>query len=195
MNVDDVTSITVLGAGNMGHGIAEVAALAGYDVVLRDIKDEFVRKGYDQIEWSLNKLVERDRLSQDDADAALARVSTAVDLGEAVADADVVIEAVPEKMSIKKEVYTELEEHAPDHTVFATNTSSLSITELSEVTERPERFSSGMALFQPAGPHGPRRGHLRRAHRRRDARTRRGPRRVDGQDARPRPQGQPPASS
>ncbi|WP_148414337.1 3-hydroxyacyl-CoA dehydrogenase/enoyl-CoA hydratase family protein [Haloferax sp. KTX1] len=148
MNVDDVDSITVLGAGNMGHGIAEVAALAGYDVVLRDIEDEFVRKGYDQIEWSLNKLAEKDRLSQDDADAALARVSTAVDLAEAVADADVVIEAVPEKMSIKKEVYTELEEHAPDHTVFATNTSSLSITELSEVTARPERFC-GMHFFNP----------------------------------------------
>ncbi|ELZ99319.1 3-hydroxyacyl-CoA dehydrogenase/enoyl-CoA hydratase family protein [Haloferax sulfurifontis] len=148
MNVDDVDSITVLGAGNMGHGIAEVAALAGYDVVLRDIEDEFVQQGYDKIEWSLNKLAEKDRLSQEDADAALARVSTAVDLAEAVADADVVIEAVPEKMSIKKEVYTELEEHAPDHTVFATNTSSLSITELSEVTERPERFC-GMHFFNP----------------------------------------------
>lgn len=124
MNVDDVDSITVLGAGNMGHGIAEVAALAGYDVVLRDIEDEFVQQGYDKIEWSLNKLAEKDRLSQDDADAALARVSTAVDLGEAVADADVVIEAVPEKMAIKKEVYAELEEYAPDHAVFATNTSS-----------------------------------------------------------------------
>ncbi|GGC43014.1 3-hydroxyacyl-CoA dehydrogenase/enoyl-CoA hydratase family protein [Haloferax sulfurifontis] len=148
MNVDDVDSITVLGAGNMGHGIAEVAALAGYDVVLRDIEDEFVQQGYDKIEWSLNKLAEKDRLSQEDADAALARVSTAVDLADAVADADVVIEAVPEKMSIKKEVYTELEEHAPDHTVFATNTSSLSITELSEVTERPERFC-GMHFFNP----------------------------------------------
>lgn len=148
MNVDDVDSITVLGAGNMGHGIAEVAALAGYDVVLRDIEDEFVQQGYDKIEWSLNKLAEKDRLSQDDADAALARVSTAVDLGEAVADADVVIEAVPEKMAIKKEVYAELEEYAPDHAVFATNTSSLSITELSEVTERPERFC-GMHFFNP----------------------------------------------
>ncbi|EMA04756.1 3-hydroxyacyl-CoA dehydrogenase/enoyl-CoA hydratase family protein [Haloferax denitrificans] len=148
MNVDDVDSITVLGAGNMGHGIAEVAALAGYDVVLRDIEDEFVQQGYDKIEWSLNKLAEKDRLSQEDADAALARVSTAVDLGEAVADADVVIEAVPEKMAIKKEVYTELEEHAPDHAVFATNTSSLSITDLSEVTERPERFC-GMHFFNP----------------------------------------------
>ncbi|KAB1188160.1 MULTISPECIES: 3-hydroxyacyl-CoA dehydrogenase/enoyl-CoA hydratase family protein [Haloferax] len=148
MNVDDINTITVLGAGNMGHGIAEVAALAGYDVVLRDIKDEFVQKGYEQIEWSLNKLAEKDRLSQEDADAAFDRVTPVVDLEEAVADADVVIEAVPEKMSIKKEVYTDLEAFAPDHTVFATNTSSLSITELSEVTERPERFC-GMHFFNP----------------------------------------------
>ncbi|KAB1193954.1 3-hydroxyacyl-CoA dehydrogenase [Haloferax sp. MBLA0076] len=148
MKVDDINTITVLGAGNMGHGIAEVAALAGYTVVLRDIKDEFVQKGYEQIEWSLNKLAEKDRLSQEDADAAFDRVTPVVDLEEAVADADVVIEAVPEKMSIKKDVYTDLEEYAPDHTVFATNTSSLSITELSEVTERPERFC-GMHFFNP----------------------------------------------
>ncbi|UVE50089.1 3-hydroxyacyl-CoA dehydrogenase/enoyl-CoA hydratase family protein [Haloferax larsenii] len=148
MKVDDINSITVLGAGNMGHGIAEVAALAGYDVVLRDIKDEFVQKGYDQIEWSLDKLAENDRISQDDADAALDRVTPVVDLEESVADADVVIEAVPEKMSIKKEVYTELEEYAPEHTIFATNTSSLSITDLSEVTERPEHFC-GMHFFNP----------------------------------------------
>ncbi|WP_396612306.1 3-hydroxyacyl-CoA dehydrogenase NAD-binding domain-containing protein [Haloferax sp. S1W] len=148
MKVDDINSITVLGAGNMGHGIAEVAALAGYDVVLRDIKDEFVQKGYDQIEWSLNKLAENDRISQADADAALDRVTPVVDLEESVADADVVIEAVPEKMSIKKEVYTDLEEYAPERTIFATNTSSLSITELSEVTERPEHFC-GMHFFNP----------------------------------------------
>ena len=148
MKVDDINTITVLGAGNMGHGIAEVAALAGYDVVLRDIKDEFVQKGYEQNEWSQNKLAEKDRLSQDDADAAFDRVTPVVDLEEAVADADVVIEAVPEKMSIKKEVYTDLEKFAPDHTVFATNTSSLSITELSEVTERAERFC-GMHFFNP----------------------------------------------
>ncbi|MFC7201996.1 3-hydroxyacyl-CoA dehydrogenase NAD-binding domain-containing protein [Haloferax namakaokahaiae] len=148
MKVDDINTITVLGAGNMGHGIAEVAALAGYDVVLRDIKDEFVQKGYEQIEWSLNKLAEKDQLTQDEADAAFDRVTPVVDLGEAVAEADVVIEAVPEKMSIKKEVYTELEANAPDHTIFATNTSSLSITELSEVTDRPERFC-GMHFFNP----------------------------------------------
>jgi enoyl-CoA hydratase/3-hydroxyacyl-CoA dehydrogenase len=148
MELDDINTITVLGAGNMGHGIAEVAALAGYQVHLRDINEEFVQNGYDQIEWSLGKLAEKDQISDDEADAALERVTTYVDVTDSVADADVVIEAVPEKMDIKKDVYTELEAAAPDHTVFATNTSSLSITELSEVTERPESFC-GMHFFNP----------------------------------------------
>ena len=148
MNVDDVNAVAVLGAGNMGHGIAEVAALAGYEVALRDIEEELVEEGYEQIEWSLGKLAERGRIGEDEADAALERVTPVVDLAEAVADADVVVEAVPERMEIKKDVYAELEEHAPERTVFATNTSSLSITELSEVTERPERFC-GMHFFNP----------------------------------------------
>ena len=148
MQVDDVQRVTVLGAGNMGHGIAEVAALAGYDVVMRDIKKEFVQNGYEQIEWSLDKLAEKERISAEEADAALRRVDPIVDLETAVSDADVVIEAVPEQMAIKKDVYGDLEEHAPERAVFATNTSSLSITELSEVTNRPERFC-GMHFFNP----------------------------------------------
>jgi len=148
MEVEDINTVAVLGAGNMGHGIAEVAALAGFDVNLRDIEEEFVQDGYDQIEWSLGKLAENDRITDEEADDALDRVTPLVDFEAAVADADFVIEAVPEKMEIKKDVYAELEEYAPDRAVFATNTSSLSITELSEVTERPERFC-GMHFFNP----------------------------------------------
>ncbi len=148
MQLDDVQRVTVLGAGNMGHGIAEVAALAGYDVALRDIEEDLVQDGYDQIEWSLGKLAERDRIGDDEAEAALDRVQTFVDLEASLADADVVIEVVPEKMAIKKDVYDEVVEHAPDEAVFVTNTSSLSITELSEVTDRPERFC-GMHFFNP----------------------------------------------
>ena len=148
MQLDDVQRVAVLGAGNMGHGIAEVAALAGYDVALRDIEAELVRDGYDQIEWSLGQLAEKDRIGEDEADAALDRVETFVDLGDSLADADVVVEVVPEKMAIKKDVYDEVVEHAPDEAVFVTNTSSLSITELSEVTDRPERFC-GMHFFNP----------------------------------------------
>ncbi|MDG5761638.1 3-hydroxyacyl-CoA dehydrogenase NAD-binding domain-containing protein [Natronococcus sp. A-GB1] len=148
MEIDDINTVAVLGAGNMGHGIAEVAAMAGYDVAMRDIKEEFVQDGYDQIEWSLNKLAESDQLSQEEADAALERVTPLVDMEEACGNADIVIEAVPEKMEIKKDVYSELEAAAPDHAIFATNTSSLSITELADVTERPEQFC-GMHFFNP----------------------------------------------
>ena len=148
MQLEDVQRVAVLGAGNMGHGIAEVAALAGYDVSLRDIEEEFVQDGYDQIEWSLGKLAEKDRISEDAAEEALDRVETFVDLEPALADADVVVEVVPEKMAIKKDVYEEVVEFAPEAAVFVTNTSSLSITELSEVTDRPERFC-GMHFFNP----------------------------------------------
>jgi len=148
MTIEDVQRVTVLGAGNMGHGIAEVAALAGYDVSLRDIGDELVQEGYDQIEWSLGKLAEKDRIDDDEADAALDRVDAFVDLEDALDGADVVVEVVPEKMAIKKDVYDEVVEYAPDEAVFVTNTSSLSITELSEVTDRPERFC-GMHFFNP----------------------------------------------
>ena len=148
MEIDDINTIAVLGAGNMGHGITEVAAMAGYDVNMRDINDEFVQDGYDQIEWSLNKLAEKDQLSQDEADAALDRVTPLVDMEEACGNADVVIEAVPEKMEIKQDVYEELESVAPDHAIFATNTSSLSITDLAEFTERPGQFC-GMHFFNP----------------------------------------------
>ncbi|NLV10365.1 3-hydroxyacyl-CoA dehydrogenase NAD-binding domain-containing protein [Halomicrobium sp. HM KBTZ05] len=148
MDFEDIETVAVLGAGNMGHGIAEVAAIAGYDVQMRDIKEEFVQDGYDNIEWSLDKLAEKEQLSQDEADAALERVTPLVDMEAAVGDADVIVEAVPEKMEIKKDVYGDVEAHAPEDAIFATNTSSLSITELSEVTERPEQFC-GMHFFNP----------------------------------------------
>jgi enoyl-CoA hydratase/3-hydroxyacyl-CoA dehydrogenase len=148
MDVDEIDTIAVLGAGNMGHGIAEVAAIAGFSVNMRDIEEELVQDGYDSIEWSLGKLAEHDRLTEAEAEAALDRVEPVVDLSKAVADADVVIEAVPERMDIKREVYGEVEEHAPDRAIFASNTSSLSITELSEATDRPEQFC-GMHFFNP----------------------------------------------
>jgi len=148
MQLEDVQRVAVLGAGNMGHGIAEVAALAGYDVSLRDIEDEFVRDGYDQIEWSLGKLAEKNRISDEEADAALDRIEPLVDLETALDDVDVVVEVVPEKMAIKKDVYEEVVEFAPEKAIFVTNTSSLSITDLSEVTDRPERFC-GMHFFNP----------------------------------------------
>ena len=148
MELEDVNTITVLGAGTMGHGIAEVAALAGYTVKLRDIKEEFVQRGYDDIEWSLSKLAENDRITEEEADDALENVSAHVDMGKALADSDIVIEAVPEEFEIKEDTYEEVVEHAEAHTIFASNTSSISITDLSELTDRPERFC-GMHFFNP----------------------------------------------
>ena len=148
MNVEDIETIAVLGAGNMGHGIAEVAALAGYEVRLRDINEELVENGYDQLEWSVGKLEEKGQLSEEEAEAALDRVTPLVDLEETVSGTDFIIEVVPEKMDIKQDVYGEVEQFAPEDALFATNTSSLSITDLAEVTERPEQFC-GMHFFNP----------------------------------------------
>jgi enoyl-CoA hydratase/3-hydroxyacyl-CoA dehydrogenase len=148
MDLEDVETIAVLGAGNMGHGIAEVAALAGFEVNMRDIKEEFVQNGYEQIEWSLEKLAESEQITDEEAENTLDRITPLVDVEAAVEDADFVIEAVPEKMAIKKEVYTEVEKHLPDRAIVTSNTSSLSITDLSEVTDRPEQFC-GMHFFNP----------------------------------------------
>src|SRR6056297_2161294 len=148
MEFIDVSTVSVLGAGNMGHGIAEVAALAGYEVTLRDINEELVQEGYESIEWSLNKLAEKDRLTDEEAAAARDRIEPVVDLADAVGEADVIIEVVPEVMDIKTDVFSEVAEHAPDHAIFVTNTSSLSITDLSAATDRPEQFC-GMHFFNP----------------------------------------------
>ncbi|MCQ4332798.1 3-hydroxyacyl-CoA dehydrogenase/enoyl-CoA hydratase family protein [Natronomonas sp. F2-12] len=148
MEIDDIETVAVLGAGNMGHGISEVAALAGYTVNMRDIKEEFVQDGYEEIEWSLKKLAEQGQITDEEAGAALDNVTPYVGIEDAVADADFVIEAVPEKMEIKKDVYGDVEQYLPEDAIIATNTSSLSITELSEETERPEQFC-GMHFFNP----------------------------------------------
>jgi len=144
---NDIQRVTVLGAGSMGHGIAEVAAIAGYDVVLRDVEEELVRDGYEQIEWSVGKLAEKGRVD-DDPDEILGRIDTEVDLETAVADADLVIEAAPEKMDLKKEIFADLDAYAPDGAILGTNTSTLSITEISEATDRPAQVV-GIHFFNP----------------------------------------------
>ncbi len=148
MDLSDIETITVLGAGTMGHGIAEVAALAGYEVRLRDVEADLVEDGYEQIEWSLDKLVENDRIGADEAEAASSAITPLVDLEEAVAETDVVIEAIIEDMDIKKDVYEDLSAMAPGDAIFASNTSSLSITELATATDRPGQVC-GMHFFNP----------------------------------------------
>ena len=138
----------VVGAGVMGHGIAEVAALAGFDVVMVDVAEEFLSKGLEKIKWSLEKFVEKKRISREEADAALGRIKTTTRLEEAVADADLVIEAVPEKIEVKRDVFARVCSRAPRHALIATNTSTLPITELAAATDRPENFV-GMHFFNP----------------------------------------------
>ncbi len=148
MKLEDIKTVAVIGAGTMGHGIAELAALAGYNVVMRDINEEFVQKGYKAIEWSLNKFAEKGTMTPDQAKATLMRVKPVVDIKEAVKNADFVIEAAPEIMKLKKELFADLDKFAPKHAILASNTSSLSITEISKATKRPGQVV-GMHYFNP----------------------------------------------
>ena len=143
-----VKNITVLGSGVMGHGIAQVSATAGYNVVLRDIKQEFLDKAMEKIKWSLDKLVSKEKISKDEGDSIFARITPIVDLNEAVKNAELVIEVVPEIMDLKKSVYAELDKAAGPEVIFASNTSTLPITEIANTTSRPEKFI-GIHFFNP----------------------------------------------
>ncbi len=142
--------ITVLGAGSMGHGIAQVSAMAGHDVVLRDIKQQFVDDGLEGIRDNLQGGVDRGKVSAEEMEATLERISGTTDLEAAVADAELVVEAVPEEMDLKKDVFSDVEAAADEDTVIASNTSSLSVTEMASALEHPER-AIGLHFFNP--PH------------------------------------------
>jgi len=143
-----IKNITVLGSGVMGHGIAQVSAMSGYNVVLRDIEQSFLDKAMEKIRWSLEKLVTKEKITKAESDDILSRIKTEVDLGKAVSSAELVIEAVPEIMELKKKVYAELDKVAGDKVVFASNTSTLPITEIANITSRPERVI-GIHFFNP----------------------------------------------
>lgn len=142
-----IQTIGVLGAGIMGAGIAQVAAQAGYNVIMRDITDEFVSRGLNNITKNLNRDVQKNRLSPEEAQAISARIKGTANMAD-LAAADFVIEAVIEQMELKKEVYRDLDKICPEQVVFATNTSGLSITEMASVTKRADKFI-GMHFFNP----------------------------------------------
>jgi len=131
----------------MGHGIAEVAAIAGYEVTLRDIEEDLVKEGYGNIDWSLGKLAEKGRLDEDPG-TVLERISTTVDLDTAVEQADLVVEAAPEDLELKRDVFADLERYAPEDAILASNTSSLPITDIAEAVDTPERVC-GLHFFNP----------------------------------------------
>jgi 3-hydroxybutyryl-CoA dehydrogenase len=142
-----VQQVAVIGAGLMGAGIAQVAAAAGYDVVLRDVTPEALARGRASVESSYAKLVEKGRLEQPAAEAALGRITTTTDL-EAAATADLVVEAVFETIEVKHEVFRELDRICADGAVLASNTSAIPITSIAAVTERPESVV-GTHFFSP----------------------------------------------
>lgn len=150
MNINDIKTVAMIGAGDMGHGIAEVALLAGYNVNLYDIKDEFVELGKKRIFDSLDLLTSKGKIPAE-LDTAIRGqlLKTTTDLAEAVGNADLVIEAIPEIMDLKQKVFAEIDKLAPEHTLLASNTSTMSISQIAEATARPEKVF-GLHYFNPA---------------------------------------------
>jgi 3-hydroxybutyryl-CoA dehydrogenase len=148
VNASDIRSITVIGAGTMGHGIAHVAAVMGADVHLYDAVAGAAAKGKDKIARNLARGVELGKLAAADRDAALDRIHTSEDLAAACASADCVIEAVPEKIELKREIFAAVDQAAPAHALLATNTSSLPVAEIAQAVRAPGRVV-GMHFFNP----------------------------------------------
>lgn len=140
--------IFVLGAGTMGAGIAQAFAAKGYEVIIRDIKDEFVEKGLNGINKSLSKLVEKGKMTEEVKEEILSRLSGTTDMNQAE-DCDLVVEAAVENMEIKKSIFAELDRICKPETILSSNTSSLSITEVASATNRPDKVI-GMHFFNPA---------------------------------------------
>ena len=145
--MSDIETIGVVGAGQMGHGIAQVAAVAGYQVSLSDIAEEALEAANQAIEDSLEKFVAREKISSEEREAALERITTTTALEEA-ADNDLVVEAVTEEEELKTELFERIDRNAPEGAILASNTSSISITKLAAVTSRPDRVI-GMHFMNP----------------------------------------------
>ena len=144
----EINKITVLGSGIMGHGIAQISAMAGFEVTLRDVDTKFLDSAMSKIKWSLDKLVEKQKITQADSEAIYSRIHPVVDLKQALSGADLLIEAVPEDMELKKKVYLDVDKHSDSKTIYASNTSTLPISEISSLTNRSTRFI-GLHFFNP----------------------------------------------
>ncbi len=142
-----IERIAVLGAGQMGNGIAQVAACAGYEVVMIDIKQDYLDKGLAAIENSLSRVVKKERMTQQDADAAISLISTSTEKTSA-ADADLVVEAIPEIPELKFSTFAELDSICKPEAILASNTSSISINAIADATNRPDRVI-GMHFMNP----------------------------------------------
>jgi len=145
----EFSKVMIIGAGQMGAGVAQVMAQSGITVVLRDIKQCFLNKGVTTIDKNLSRSVAKGKLTEDEKKTILGRISCVVDLDKTNCDVDLVIEAATENIAIKKEIFKNLDELCPEKTILASNTSSVSITMLAATTKRPDKFV-GMHFFNPA---------------------------------------------
>ncbi|HOK07533.1 MAG TPA: 3-hydroxyacyl-CoA dehydrogenase family protein, partial [Syntrophales bacterium] len=145
----EVKKIGVLGAGTMGHGIAQAAAAAGFETVMYDVTPELVARGRARIEGALEKRVAKGKLSREEKDAVMGRLRSSADLREAVGEADFVIEAAPEDLALKKKIFAEIDGYCKAETILATNTSVLSVTAVAGATNRKDKVV-GTHFFNPA---------------------------------------------
>jgi len=148
MSTQPLKKAAIIGAGSMGHGIAQLLIMTGTEVTLVDINDEILAKAKQKIGWSIDKFVEKRTVSRADADAAVARLHTSTNMTEALKDADLIVEAAPENLEMKKKLFAQIDKLAPKHAILGSNTSTLSITELGKMTSRPERVV-GLHFFNP----------------------------------------------
>lgn len=144
----NIGKVVVIGAGTMGNGIAHVFAQYGFSVTLNDINDQFIAKGLATVKGNLDRQVKKGTVSQSDAVATLGRIEVSTDLSKAAAGADLIVEAATENKAIKIEIFRILDASAPSHTILASNTSSISITEIGAVTKRPDKVI-GMHFMNP----------------------------------------------
>ncbi|KIX12220.1 3-hydroxybutyryl-CoA dehydrogenase [Dethiosulfatarculus sandiegensis] len=143
----DIKTIGVVGAGQMGNGIAQVAAAAGYSVIMSDIKEEFCQRGVATIEKSLSRLVKKEKITADDQKAILGRIDTTTDIAN-MAKADFVVEAATENVELKLNIFRQLDEICPEGVILSSNTSSISITKIAGATKRPDKVI-GMHFMNP----------------------------------------------
>lgn len=144
----DIKKVAVIGGGTMGNGIAHVFAMSGFEVTLIETKQEFADRALSTITKNLERMVSKEKISEQDKKGTLGRITSTLSIADGVKSADLVIEAVPENLDIKKSVWKAVDEAAPKHAIFGSNTSSISITKLATITSRPSQFI-GMHFFNP----------------------------------------------
>lgn len=143
-----VKKVLVIGAGQMGSGIAQVCAQSGYEVILNDISEEALERGVSNIERLLSRNVEKERMTEEEKNAVLSRITKSTDLEGSAKEIDLAIEAVVENIDVKKDIFRKLDANAPEHAILASNTSSLPITDIASATNRPEKVI-GMHFMNP----------------------------------------------